>query len=411
MTDIIVTPDLEQMELEAVELLKDPVVQAAKEQAGIYLRRYTGSDTPRAAFEAALERVTYCGILTSINADPKRPRIHAQVIPEHDLRGVTIMDSSSAISNPDTVYRFIPIDGDSHYVIHGQVSKHRPIETNYTLASYSMTTLGNINGRDLEVDADGRFAITIGPEPANGRKNHLRTRHDAWQMWIRDTYGDWEKERPSRLSVERTDPVTTPPLSRAAKVSMVGNYTNYIIRSMPFAVMQGSLNTFASPEILGGAVGEGGFLVTMAYSNSRFRLAGDEALVLDVTIGDAEYLVVPATNVWGSVDGDGRTMGALNNFQSDKNPDGSFTFVVSDQDPGVANWVDTGGLAEGTVFLRWAAFKNTGKASNGSPTVTSKVVKMKEIDKLLPAMRRVNKEERAKAVQWRAQHLTSRQQG
>ena len=34
-------------------------------------------------------------------------------------------------------------------------------------------------------------------------------------------------------------------------------------------------------------------------------------------------------------------------------PDGSFRILVAGRDPGVANWLDTAGHAEGYVMFRW----------------------------------------------------------
>ena len=35
------------------------------------------------------------------------------------------------------------------------------------------------------------------------------------------------------------------------------------------------------------------------------------------------------------------------------NPDGSWTVVISARDPGVPNWLDTGGRLEGFALIRW----------------------------------------------------------
>jgi hypothetical protein len=45
----------------------------------------------------------------------------------------------------------------------------------------------------------------------------------------------------------------------------------------------------------------------------------------------------------------------LNLSQAAPNPDGSFTYVIGPTDPGVANWLDTVGLASGLGILRWQA--------------------------------------------------------
>jgi hypothetical protein len=44
---------------------------------------------------------------------------------------------------------------------------------------------------------------------------------------------------------------------------------------------------------------------------------------------------------------------SLNLSQVTPNPDGILTLVVVPKDPGVANWLDTTGLHEGTLFVSW----------------------------------------------------------
>jgi hypothetical protein len=36
-----------------------------------------------------------------------------------------------------------------------------------------------------------------------------------------------------------------------------------------------------------------------------------------------------------------------------RNADGSWTIVIADRDPGVSNWLDTGGRREGYALIRW----------------------------------------------------------
>jgi len=44
---------------------------------------------------------------------------------------------------------------------------------------------------------------------------------------------------------------------------------------------------------------------------------------------------------------------SLNTEQIAYEPDGSYTIVVADEDPGVPNWLDTGGHRTGTIFWRY----------------------------------------------------------
>ena len=66
------------------------------------------------------------------------------------------------------------------------------------------------------------------------------------------------------------------------------------------------------------------------------------------------------SNIWGTtLDIVDRT-GSLNKAQSRPNDDGTYTYVISPTDPGVANWIDSDGLLEGILTLRMAEFGGDG---------------------------------------------------
>ena len=67
----------------------------------------------------------------------------------------------------------------------------------------------------------------------------------------------------------------------------------------------------------------------------------------------AKYLAVQLASGWlSSLDYLHHTA-SLNLSQATPNPDGTLPLVVAPKDPGVANWLDTTGLHEGTLFVRW----------------------------------------------------------
>jgi hypothetical protein len=55
--------------------------------------------------------------------------------------------------------------------------------------------------------------------------------------------------------------------------------------------------------------------------------------------------------------------------------------VISPTDPGVANWVSTGGLNQGTISIR---FQDLDESSSTLPTVNSQVVSLDELASVLP---------------------------
>ena len=82
----------------------------------------------------------------------------------------------------------------------------------------------------------------------------------------------------------------------------------------------------------------------------------------------------------------------LNNAQGADNPDGSTTYVVSIQDPGVHNWIDTGGLNDGFLLGRWEVLTQPAEPEEAVRNV--RVVKLSELASVLPEAPRVTAEER-----------------
>ena len=81
------------------------------------------------------------------------------------------------------------------------------------------------------------------------------------------------------------------------------------------------------------------------------------------------------TNDWTITDNYWDQQTSLNNASSQAKPnaDGTYTVVISKNDPGVANWVSTGGLNQGTVSIR---FQDLG---DEAPMVSSRVVKIEDL--------------------------------
>jgi hypothetical protein len=102
---------------------------------------------------------------------------------------------------------------------------------------------------------------------------------------------------------------------------------------------------------------------------------------------------VPLSNIWGTtldiVDG----TGSLNKAQSVANPDGTYTYVVSPIDPGLANWIDSDGLREGIITLRMAEFGDAGPREDLG--ARGRVVKLDRLDTETPTLQPVSPVERA----------------
>jgi hypothetical protein len=80
------------------------------------------------------------------------------------------------------------------------------------------------------------------------------------------------------------------------------------------------------------------------------------------------------------------------------NADGTLTLVVAPKDPGVSNWLDTTGLHEGTLFVRWQKLPEMlDPHAQGVRSV--RLVKVADLD---PALPRVSPAERKALLAKRA---------
>jgi hypothetical protein len=69
--------------------------------------------------------------------------------------------------------------------------------------------------------------------------------------------------------------------------------------------------------------------------------------------------------------------------------DGDFTYVITHHDPGIHNWLDTGGVRRMNLGQRWQGFTRNG--SRTDPWMTTKLVKLHDLARELPdGVRRID---------------------
>ena len=224
-------------------------------------------------------------------------------------------------------------------------------------------------------------------------------------MCIRDRHnlGDWASETPDALRVEIVDKPSNP--KHYTKKDTIA-YAKQNLRESTFFYGFGALDfkTYTQPvnhpkspqqsQILG-------TLTSQAQSFAPFDLQDDEALVVTLTKGKSTYFVVPIyTDGMITTQPDQRQV-SLNNKQSFQNHNGSYTYVISKQDPGVHNWLDTSGRKTGTMMIRWQGLPTSGDGSKGIH-VYPQVVPLARLKDVLPKETRyVSHAQRQKQLQER----------
>lgn len=354
------------------------------------------------------------------------PTVVSQVMPPHTWYGQQVGGSRILYDNPDTIYRFMGVNAASTYVITGHVSDGAPADTNFSvLTGLAGITASNLSDEKLVVDADGNFTITVSRAPAApGQTNHLQLTSDSTLIAVRNTLSDWDSQEPMSLSIQRID---GPPNSLFSQLGgfaipglgplVVGSpfLTSLVSAIPPLAdpppLLRGTVTAVVMalglsmeakyiavattdpatgqptpPNVLRNPSRNAEFLATQLQSAGYFQLSDRQALVVTINPGDAGYFVVPVTNDWTISDNYWDQQSSLNIDQAVPNDDGTYTLVISPMDPGVANWVSTGGLNQGTISIR---FQNLGGGSDPDaaelPTVSSQVVALDQLGTVLPA--------------------------
>jgi hypothetical protein len=133
-----------------------------------------------------------------------------------------------------------------------------------------------------------------------------------------------------------------------------------------------------------------------------WKLAPDEALIIEVTPPEGLYWGYSLGNIWWETIDYGNRQSSLNGFQAVVDGDGKVRVVVAHQDPGVANWLDTAGHSQGPIILRCVRTET-------APVPTVSVVPFDRLAEELPSDTRwVAARERASAIDIRRKAVSRR---
>lgn len=260
--------------------------------------------------------------------------------------------------NPDYVYSVAAISGAYQYRLRGRLgdSAYLGLGTYHgdVGTKEGLQVSGYLAGKDLAIDPDGHFEITLACERVPG--NWLPTRLDSSQLMIRELLLDRRRQRSADFTIERITggPVSTvlDPDDFVRRLARAGDYVEgaiaqFLTWTKDLASRPNRIDPL--PEHL--AAGARGDPFTHYYGG-YFALAPDEALLVELTPPACEYWNVQLCNHWlESLDFTRHTV-SLNHHTAARRPDGSVRIAISDAEPGVPNWLDTAGHRRGCILLR-----------------------------------------------------------
>lgn len=262
--------------------------------------------------------------------------------------------------NPDTIYRTAAVDGMGIYRLAGDPG---------TCPEVSLMPMGGptaaglktypaIDLRAFELDADGRLDLVLSAQRPEGHAGQwCEIAPDVRSLMLRAVSDDWGNHRDPVLSITRLDRPSRRrrPASEALSgqfaglTAMVEGTLGFGMRKAAGLRAQGMVNAVATVDY-----SAGGGLPGQWYHEGVFELAPGQSLVVEADLrGGVDTLSLALTDALGCTLDWANAQTSLNRKQAHRDADGYLRFVLSSENPGAANWLDTMGHTVGIMQFRW----------------------------------------------------------
>ncbi len=280
--------------------------------------------------------------------------------------------------NPDGEYYLAMINGKHRYRVRGRrgTSAYLGFQV---LAGVGLTPrrmAAYVSDRDLGLGADGSFSFVFAAQEPTVAElagdAWVEIPEDASAIVVREYIGDRAVEHVAELAIE---PLDAPALPVAPTDAVLGEQ----LTGMAWTIAKlATLHRTIKPELLdtpntlltaeAAELGAADSTPDNLYMIGTFRLAPDEALVIEFAPIASRYWSVTLENIWHECIDARRRRSSITNAGAVTGADGMVRIVASAADPHVPNWIDTGGRHRGFVIVRWLD-------NPEAPTVTTHVTK------------------------------------
>ncbi len=293
------------------------------------------------------------------------------------------------LPNADFLYRYAFVDGARSFRITGTRGTSHFLEAQTISGFFGDPNLKLLKTYDFDkfaLNADGGFEIVVGPEPLPGCPNWIATdpTNGNNTIIVREAFYDWTGETASSLHIEPIgEPAPLTPLDEPEFIRRLGAAS----RLMKFChrTFSGGL----TEQVLA-AVGTNRFLLvdtskdehasnpSAGYVPCAYDLKPGEALLVEIDRPKARYWNIHLGDVWWQVTDYTHHQSSLNGRQVTFDSDGRARIVISAEDPGAANWLNTVGNPKGVALLRWYF-------TDSYPAPAARLVSVADLRGALPA--------------------------
>jgi Protein of unknown function (DUF1214) len=300
------------------------------------------------------------GIETQLEDDAAHPVFREIVTPWRKALG----------DNADARYHDAKVHPGGTYRVRGRtegaVYVSFTVEAGAEDGAFPSGTVGVLNDSDFDVDADGRFEITVGGPPQD--RGWLPLASDASRITVRHY---WEQDLPPAtppapsmgLTIDLIDGdvAATPAPNDESVATAIRRMATYV-RSRTLVTMakpgEGDAPAFVSrdPHVFPPPVRPGAHALAAAdaaYSMAPYLLGPDDALVMTLRWPACRCANVSLWNRQLQTFDYLRGRVSLNRAQAVADDDGTVRIVIAHRDPGVPNWLTTEGRPFGLVFWRF----------------------------------------------------------
>jgi hypothetical protein len=336
-----------------------------------------------------------------------RIRAAMQLAFDHDLTRPVLINSThqysrQGLDNPDAIYFHAYLTDGVEYVVRGRRGTTADLSFQVLGGGYDASgappSLAAFDDRELDIADDGTFELRLGPFDSGAKT-----------LVVREVFNDWESEERGTIWIENPAAMGVPggPLDAdrlrqryevAAKL-LTGSIQTWF--AFPtFFTLPLPVNTLTAPKSTPGG------LESQRSSIGHYRLAEDEALVISVPeCADCSYQAIQVGSDWYASTDYETHQTSLTKAQSVVDPDGVMRYVVSERDPGIANWLEATGHRTGPMMLRWQRLERELGPEDG-PTV--EVVRFEELAGHLPHRQPVTPEQYAARIAARQRSVARR---